>query len=151
MKKSLSLLLILVALFATGHVSAQFRSIPGIVTDSFKVRYPNAKSVNWSDKISNFQATFMLDTSKYTAKYSSKGEWQGSSKRIIQDALPASVKDGLSKSMYAGAEWKVRMVIMYYMPGNVTQYVIQVGKGDFQKKNLLFSSDGQLLKDNSTL
>ena len=26
---------------------AQFRKIPGEVTDSFKVRYPNAKSVSW--------------------------------------------------------------------------------------------------------
>jgi hypothetical protein len=151
MKKSLSLLLTFGTFFATGHVSAQFRSIPGIVTDSFKVRYPNAKSVNWSDKISNFQATFMLDTSKYTAKYGSKGEWMGSSKRINEDALPASVKDGLSKSMYAGGEWKVRMAIMYYLPGNINQYVVQVAKSDFQKKNLLFNSDGQMLKDNSTL
>jgi hypothetical protein len=151
MKKSLLLLLIFGSFFATGHVDAQFRSIPGIVTDSFKVRYPNAKSVNWLDNISNFKATFMLDTSKYTAKYSSKGEWLGSSKRINQDALPASVKDGLSKSMYAGAPWQIRMVMMYYLPGNVTQYVVQVAKSDFQKKNLLFNSDGVMLKDNSTL
>jgi hypothetical protein len=42
-------------------------------------------------------------------------------------------------------------VVVYYNPGNITQYGIQVSKSDLQKKNLLFSSDGQLLKDNSTL
>jgi hypothetical protein len=151
MKKSLFLLLTFGVFFTAGRAHAQFRSIPGIVTDSFKVRYPSAKSVNWSDKVSNFQATFMLDTSKYTAKYSTKGVWLGSSKKISEDAIPASVKDGLSKSKYAGSDWQVKVVTLYYLPGDVTQYGILVGKGDFTKKNLLFSSEGQLLKDNSTL
>jgi hypothetical protein len=61
------------------------------------------------------------------------------------------VKDGLSKSKYAGAEWEIRDVTVKYLPGNVTQYQIQVAKNDVQKKNLLFSNDGQLLKDNNTL
>jgi hypothetical protein len=61
MKKTLYLLLTLGSLFMVGQASAQFRSIPGIVTDSFKVRYPTAKSVRWADKVSAFQATFFVD------------------------------------------------------------------------------------------
>ncbi|HVS97314.1 MAG TPA: PepSY-like domain-containing protein [Puia sp.] len=151
MKKSLYLPLFLGFFLVTGHVDAQFRSIPGVVTDSFKTRYPTATDVNWSDKLSNFQATFLLGKDKYTAKFDTKGVWLGSSKRIAKNDIPAAVKDGLSKSKYASAEWVIKTVTIYYNPGNVTQYGILVQKSDIQKKNLLFSSEGQLLKDNSTL
>ena len=151
MKKTLFVLLTFGAFFVANHASAQFRSLPGVVTDSFKIRYPAATSVAWSDKVSAFQATFTLNNEKYTARYSKDGQWQGSTKKIAKDAIPAPVKDGLSKSKYAGAEWEIREVTVKYLPGNVTQYQIQVAKNDVQKKNLLFSNDGQLLKDNNTL
>ncbi len=151
MKKLLYCLLIggFVMMTATSH--AQFRSIPSVVTDSFKMQYPKASSVSWSDKVSAFQATFTMDTEKYVARYSSKGEWQGSTKKITKDALPAPVKDGLSKSKYADPDWEIRSVTTRYLPGNVIQYSILVYKSGLQKKNLLFSSMGQLLKDDSTL
>ena len=75
MKKTLLVLLTFVALFVSGHVHAQFRSLPGQVTDSFKVRYPTATGVTWSDKVSAFQAVFMIDKEKYVARYSKDGEW----------------------------------------------------------------------------
>jgi hypothetical protein len=153
MKKSLYLLLLFgcLSLMTSGRVSAQFRSIPAIVTDSFKMKYPTAANVSWSDKVSNFQASFSLDKDKFVARFGNKGEWLGSTKKVTKDDIPAAVKDGLSKSKYAGAEWTIKSVVINYLPGNVTQYAIQVAKSDLQKKNLLFSSEGQLLKDNSTL
>ena len=151
MKKLLYCLLIGGFVMMTAAAHAQFRSIPSVVTDSFKLKYPNATSVSWSDKVSAFQATFTLDNEKYVARYGSKGEWQGSTKKITKDALPAVVKDGLSKSKYADPDWEVRTVTMKYLPGNIVQYVINVYKSGLQKKNLLFSSAGQLLKDDNTL
>ena len=128
---------------------AQFRSVPGPVTDSFKIKYPNAKSVSWRDNLGSFQATFMLDSTTYVAKYSSKAEWQSTEKKIKSDAIPAAVKDGLSKSKYA--DWKVGTVTVRYLPGDKTIYIIFVSKSDINRKNLTFASDGQLLKDNLTL
>lgn len=129
--------------------NAQFRRIPGVVTDSLKAKYPNAKSVTWEDKLTSFQASFTLDSSKYEAKFKSKGEWISSQRKVTQDQIPVSVKDGLSKSKYA--DWKVVKVTILYLPGNITQYAISVSKSDFQKKNLLFGDTGQLLKDNFAL
>jgi hypothetical protein len=149
MKKLLFSLLIGGSFFSTLSAYAQFRSIPGIVTDSFKVRYPGAKSVNWEDKVSSFQATFMVDTSKYVAHYTSKGEWQGAQKKIAFSSLPVEVTDGLAKSKYA--DWPVNTVTQRYLPGDVVQYSILVVKSSLSKKTLLFSSKGQLLKDSSTL
>ena len=154
MKKLLYLTLICVSLFAVVDAKAQFGSVPGVVTDSFKVKYPNAKSVSWSSKIGGtYVATFTQEgNDKYTAKYNKKGEWQMTTKEISKDAMPAAVKDGLAKSKYADAtEWEIRGVTVRYLPGSVTEYVILAAKNDIQKRNLLFSSDGRLLKDGNTL
>lgn len=150
-KKTLFLLVSFVALFAVNHADAQFRSLPGAVTDSFKVKYPAAKDVSWSDKVSAFQATFTLGSDKMIARFSKDGQWQSATKTIAKDALPSAVKDGLSKSKYAGAEWEIRTVTVRYLPGNETQYIVLVQKSDIQKKNLTFSSEGRLLKDSNTL
>ena len=131
----------------TAH--AQFRQIPGVVTDSFKVKYPNAKSVSWKDNVTSFQATFTLDNEKYQAKYNSKGEWQQAEKKIKQEDIPAGVKDGLSKSKYA--EWKVGTVTQRYLPGDKVEFTIFVSKSDLSRRNLTFSSAGQLLKDAITI
>jgi len=149
--KTFFVLLSFVALLATTPAHAQFRSLPGAVTDSFKVKYPNAKDVTWSDKVSAFQAVFTEGSDRVTARFSKDGQWQGSTKRIPKDALPGAVKDGLSKSKYAGAEWEIRSVTVKYLPGNVMQYQVQVQKSDIQKKNLLFTAEGQLLEDRNTL
>jgi hypothetical protein len=153
MKKLLYLTLIFGALFTAAGAKAQFGSIPGIVTDSFKVKYPNATTVNWSNKIGGvYQATFTLQNEKHTAKFNKKGEWQNTTKEISKDAMPSAIKDGLAKSKYANpTEWEVRSVTVRYLPGSITQYIILVAKNDIQKRSLLFSSDGQLMKDGNTL
>jgi len=152
MKKLLYLTLIFGALFTAAGAKAQFGSIPGIVTDSFKVKYPNAKSVSWSGKLSSFNATFTLENEKHIAKFNKKGEWQNTTKEISKDAMPAVIKDGLAKSKYANpTDWEVRSVTVRYLPGSITQYIILVARNDIQKRSLLFSSEGQLMKDGNTL
>src|SRR5258708_9604055 len=99
MKKLLYLTLICGFLFSAAGVKAQFGSVPGIVTDSFKVKYPSAKSVSWSSKIGGtYQATFTLENEKYIAKFNKKGEWQNSTKEISKDAMPAAGEGGCAKS-----------------------------------------------------
>ena len=139
------------AMLLNTEARAQFRSLPAAVTDSFKARYPNAQQVSWSDKFNAFQANFLQDTSLYTARFKATGEFQWAAVKIAQTSLPAAVADGFSKSKYADPDWKVGSVIVRYLPGGVVQYTISIAKSGLQKKNLLFSSTGQLLKDDSTL
>ncbi|HEX9511029.1 MAG TPA: PepSY-like domain-containing protein [Puia sp.] len=149
MKKFLNLMLISGFLFMTVAANAQFRKIPGAVTDAFKVKYPSAQTVSWEDKVSAFQASFVIDGETYSARYTSKAEWLGSQKKIQEDKLPSAVKDGLAKSKYA--DWEVKTVTAHYLPDGKMEYAIGVYKKGLNKKNLLFSSEGQLLKDNYTL
>jgi len=142
---------ILLFLFlAAGMASqAQIRKIPAVVTESFKTKYPGAANVEWKDKLSAFVASFDNGSAKFEARFNSKGEWLQTEHGTTEADLPAPVKDGLSKSKYA--EWKATSFYIRDLPGNKTQYRIGVEKSDLQKKNLLFSSEGQLLKDSMTL
>jgi len=142
---------ILLFLFLAAGIStqAQIRKIPAAVTESFKSKYPHAANVEWKDKLTAFVANFDEGSAKFEAKFSTKGEWQQTDHATTEADLPAAVKDGLSKSKYA--DWKANEFYTRDLPGNKTQYRISVEKSDLQKKNLLFSSEGQLLKDSMTL
>jgi len=143
---------ILLFLFLAAGITAaqaQIRKIPAVVTEAFKTKYPTAANVEWKDKLTAFVANFDEGSAKYEARFSSKGEWQQSEHATTEADLPAPIKDGLAKSKYA--DWKATSFYVRDLPGNKTQYRISVEKSDLQKKNLLFSSDGQLLKDSMTL
>jgi hypothetical protein len=145
MNKTLSTLLIGGIFFVSFTASAQIGSIPSAVTDSFKVRYPNAIRVSWKDKITVYLATFSLDNADQEARFNRKGEWQSTEKTMKQSDLPADVKDGLDKSLYW--DWKVEDVYVRYIPGNTTQYHLVVNGGGLQKRNLIFSNEGRMIKD----
>ena len=145
----LMILFLIAGTLMTGHsLRAQIRNLPSQVTDSMKARYPAATKVSWKDKLSFWQAGFTIDSAKYEAKFNGKGEWISTEMGISPDKLPTAVKDGLAKSKYA--DWKIKAVSIVYLPAGLMQYYIPVVKSDFQKRNLLFSKEGQLLKDNIT-
>jgi len=142
--------LIVLVLIAAGFTSqAQLGKIPAAVTDSFKAQYPGAANVEWKNGLSAATASFKLNNTKYEARYTKKGEWIQSEHAITAADLPAAVADGLKKSKYA--DWKVTAWYQVQLPANKIQYRISVEKSDLNKKNLLFSSEGQLLKDSMTL
>jgi murein L,D-transpeptidase YafK len=150
MKKFFSISLLSVAMiFLASNSFAQIRKIPAEVTEALKQKYPDASNVTWKDKLTVFSANFEMNNEKQEARFTDKGEWKSTEKEITEDGLPGEVKDGLSKSKYA--DWEIKSVIYIDLPDNKIQYRIQVAKSNVQKKNLLFTSEGQLLKDNVTL
>jgi len=142
------LVLFLVCGFAM-TTQSQVRKIPAEVTDAFKERYPNAVSVEWRDNLSNFSATFLIDSVKSEAKFSSKGKWQGTDFRISVESIPAEVMDGFKKSKYG--DWTIYDVRKMDLPDNVVKYRLQVEKTDINKRVLIFNNNGKLLKNDMTL
>jgi len=130
-------------------LEAQVRKIPASVTESFKQKYPGASNVEWKDKLTGFTANFELSGKPCEARFNNKGTWQSTEQKMEKDALPAPVKDGYGKSKYA--DWPVKYAYKIELPGDTVQYKILAVKSDLQRKNLLFNSDGRLLKDNATL
>ncbi len=149
MKKIYLPLIIVLLLFLQMDVSAQFRKIPDSVTNALKAKYPEATNVNWKDKITNFTASFTIDGIGYDARFDSKGGWLGTQKTVNEDHLPAQIKDGLSKSKYA--TWEIKTVYFTYLPDKPTEYHIIVGRGDIERKHLLFDEKGRLLSDDISL
>lgn len=128
---------------------AQIRKIPAEVTNAFQEKYPEAKSVEWRDKLSSFTASFQLDSTTYVAQFSNKGEWENTEEAIDESELPEEVNAGFDKSKYA--DWNITRVTKIELPGDEFQYRIEVAKGDIKKRNLYFNSEGRLLKDKLTL
>lgn len=152
MKKLFFYCLLLGGLLMAGTAThAQLRTLPSAVTDSFKAKYPDAKQVSWSDKLGFWQVSFYQGADEMTGKFKNDGVWQTTLKKIAQTSLPAEIQDGFSKSLYADGDWRVGTVQVVYLPGNVTEYAIQVEKSQFQKKNLLFNNKGRLIKENAAL
>jgi hypothetical protein len=150
MKKIFSFFLALsLGILAANTSFAQIRKIPAEVTSSFTAKYPQATEVEWRDKLTSFAASFNIDGTDYVATFSNKGEWENTEQGFDQKELPKPVQDGFEKSKYA--DWEVNQVTKIEMPNDVLQYKIEVGKGDINKKNLYFNSNGRMLKDKRTL
>jgi hypothetical protein len=145
-KKWMFSFVLLIVMFSA---DAQFRKIPGDVTDSFKVRYEDASGVSWKDRLSSFQADFTMDDKEMKALFSSKGEWIKTETKHTYNNLSAEVKDGFKKSKYADLE--VLDVTQIDDRDNQTQFRIVVKKNDFNKRSLIFSKTGQLISDNASL
>lgn len=141
---------LLLVLAMNSAADAQIRKIPAEVTDAFKEKYPEATNVEWKDKLTNFVAVFKQDGVQYEARFNKKGHWKDTENAIDTDELPGEVNEGYGKSKYA-EEWKIEAAYKIVLPDDKVQYRVLARKSDLQKKNILFSSNGRLLKDNMTL
>jgi hypothetical protein len=151
MKKVFRLLpLLILASGIYSSASAQIRKIPAGVTEAFKDKYPNASQVEWKDKLTNFVAVFQDNGIQYEARFNKKGEWKDTENAIDTDELPEAVNEGYGKSKYAG-DWKIEAAFKIQLPNEKVNYRVLARKSDLQKKNILFNSEGRLLKDNMTL
>lgn len=140
------LLLLFVLVAAITH--AQIRKIPAEVTDAFAARYPHAEKVSWRDKISYFEAQFMLNGFEMSAGFNSKGDWQRTERKIKFSDLPDDVEDGFLKSKYA--DWEKGSVVEVDEESEPVMYRILVKK-NIQKKYLFFTTSGKLSREALTL
>jgi hypothetical protein len=129
--------------------NAQLRKIPAEVTEAFSLRYPHATKVEWRDKLHYFEASFELNGSVISADFSSKGEWEGSERKLEFDELPVDVKEGIEKSKYA--DWQKNTAFEIQELGKPLQYRFNVQKSSIHKKNLYFDVNGKLLKESIVL
>lgn len=147
MNRNAVLLFILACFAATTF--AQIRKIPSEVTDAFKARYPHAEKVEWKDKISSFEAGFLLNGFEMTANFSSKGDWERSEKKIKFADLPKAVQDGFEKSKYTA--WEKNSATEIDDNGKPLMYRVFIKKSGMQKKYLYFDTNGRLNREAATL
>jgi hypothetical protein len=122
---------------------------PTLVLKAFETKYPNASNVIWTESSGEYKVAFHHDGFSYESKFSNNGNWKISQREITLDQLPPVIRKGVLKSEFG--DWSIRSTYVLFLPGMITQYRIIVTKSDADKKSLLFSQDGKLLKDSFTL
>ena len=137
--------LLVLCAFISFAASSQIRKIPAEVTSAFEAKYPKAEKVEWKDNLTNFEASFTYNNAETAAKFTSKGEWLVTEKKIEFDALPASVRDGFKKSKYE--DWEIRGIKIIDEKDKALNYRILVKKNGVQKKYLFYDASGKLLRD----
>lgn len=143
--KSIRLFPTLILLLAVSAQSnAQVTSIPEQAKENFFKQYPDAKNVQWENDLVNVNVRFEQDSNKMNAEYSNKGIWKRTLKEWSYEKLTADVKDGFTKSKYAGKQVLDTKVL--YLPGYVIQYRIKVANNDVERKFLFFNTEGRLIR-----
>jgi len=143
--KPIRFIIILVSLFASASpINSQVTSIPEQAKENFFKQYPDAKNVQWENDIVNVNVRFEQDGNKMNAEYNNKGIWKRTLKEWTFDKLPDDIKDGFSKSKYAGNP--IIDVKMLYLPGYVIQYRLKVEKNNVENKFLFFNTEGRLIR-----
>ena len=149
MKKSITFLIACFILSAGSYSYGQIRKIPAAVTDSLAAKYPNAKSIEWGDRITVFEATFEMKDHKYQVAFNAAGNWKRTEKFLAEEEVPQAVKDGLEKSKYT--DWEIKSYVEVTEVDGAHQYRLFAKKNDIQKKYLYFGTDGRLIRDAITL
>lgn len=149
MKRIFVFLLPFLLLLTVTNLSAQIRKIPAAVTEAFKTKYPQAKNVEWKDRLTFFQASFELDGAAHHARFNNKGEWDQTEKEISQSDLPEAVNEGFDKSKYS--DWEVSSVAWIQYKDEHIEYRVLVKRSNLEKKYLYFNENGKLLRDSITL
>ena len=140
----LSLLLIGLNLITLAGMG-QGKSTPPEVSNAFNKKFPAAKSIMWTDKITLFCAYFSVNGEKCEAKFTPDGKWISTEETISWDSLPSSVIDSLKLSKYA--DWQRASAYILQSDIGATQYHIVVTKNDLGRKILSFNPNGKLLSD----
>ncbi|MEP6712616.1 MAG: PepSY-like domain-containing protein [Ferruginibacter sp.] len=149
MKKIFAVLIACFILLAGSYSYGQIRKIPAAVTDSLGAMYPSAKSIEWGDRITVFEATFEMNDHKYQASFNADGNWKRTEIFLNEDELPAAVKDGLEKSKFS--DWEIKSYVEVNESDGSHQYRLFAKKNEVQKKYLYFNTDGRLTRDAITL
>jgi hypothetical protein len=127
----------------------QTNAIPVPVTSHFASMFPEAKNIEWRDKLTNFQVFFLAGQAKCEAKFNSDGTWISTEKQMNKDSIPEKIKGSLHLSKYA--DWNIKSAYILHFSDQPVQYHIVVTKDNSPNKILFFDETGQMLKDNPSL
>lgn len=96
MRKIFFVILVLVSTTMTSFAQSK---TPESVTTSFKQKFPKATHVKWDkENPHEYEASFKLDDTKYSANFSDTGEWLETENTISFHELPEKVQKAFSES-----------------------------------------------------
>lgn len=117
--------------------------VPTAVLVSFKTKFPAAMKTTWEmENKSEYEAEFMLDKTKYSAKFAKSGKWMETETEIKIAELPKEVGQTIAKE-FAG--FTVEEAEKAETANNGTVYEVKVKKGK-QIYDVMVAASGKTLK-----
>ncbi len=123
----------------------RFSDVPQTVANTFQTKYPNVMA-EWENKRGYYVAEFWLEGMETNVWYSENGEWAMTETDLERNmsVLPEAVNNAFKASNYAN--WHVDDLDKFERPDR-TFYVIDVETAGQADRDLYYSPDGTLIKD----
>ena len=118
------------------------QSTPAKVTEAFKAKFPNAKSVEWEkENDTEWEAEFKLNGVEYSANFSTDGMWKETEHEIKVNELPEGVKNTLAKEF---SEYEIEEAEMIEIP-EFSGYEVEIEKGE-ETMEVVLDNNGKVIK-----
>ena len=117
-------------------------SVPSIVENTFKARFPDAAEVEWELERTGYEAEFDMEGKEYTVEIDSAGLWKRMKVEISGADLPPVLRKAVD-SIFQKPEW--REVERLEFNGNVFYQIFL--ESDTAKHWLVFDSTGIIQRD----
>ncbi|ESU18464.1 hypothetical protein FCR2A7T_27510 [Flavobacterium cauense R2A-7] len=144
-----SVLLLLSTILFSTTVSAQKISeskVPTAVLISFKDKFHDATKASWRiENNSGYEAEFLIDRTKQSAKFAKSGKWLKTKNEIKVEELPIEVSQTIAKE-FAG--YKIEKAEKAETASSGIVYEIKLKKGN-EIYEAIINASGKTLKKNS--
>lgn len=113
------------------------------IISAMNAKYPKAARIEWEQKHDYQVAEYYDNGVESEAWFDNNGRWLMTESDVKYTALPAAVRNGFEKSIYAG--WKKDDIDKIERDGMAPVYVIEVEK-EGQDMDLYFTAGGMMVK-----
>jgi uncharacterized membrane protein YkoI len=135
-----NIILIVLAVLACQSISiAQSKAI----TTAFQQKFPSATKIKWQkENATEYEANFEMNGLKYSANYSTKGEWLETESPVAFDKLPTKVTEAFQAHH---KNQKVKSASLIETSSGALKYELEYRKG-LKMVELFYDENGNVLK-----
>lgn len=139
MKKIVFLLAAVASVSFANAQKIQEKDVPAPVKAGLQKQFPNAQNIKWEKEKGNYEAGFKVKQADYSVLVGASGNIMETEAPIANDALPASVKEYVSKHY---PDKKIKEAAKITDAKGVLTYEAEVNG-----KDLIFDDSGKFLKE----
>lgn len=139
MKKLIFLLVSAVGVSFANAQKIPGKEVPEAVKSSMQKSYSNAKNVKWEKEKDNYEAGFTFNATDYSVLFDASGSIVETETGIAINALPAAVKDYLSKHY---PKQKIKEAAKITDDKGIVTY-----EAEINGKDIILDESGKLLKE----
>lgn len=139
MKKIVFLLAAVASVSFANAQKIQEKDVPAPVKAGLQKKFPNAQNIKWEKEKGNYEAGFKVKQADYSVLVGASGNIIETEVPIANDALPASVKEYVSKHYPSK---KIKEAAKITDAKGVLTYEAEVNG-----KDLIFDDSGKFLKE----